>query len=347
MKVSITEPDNIKDFMESHISLDFNEEAIESLSDRLDVLSETIIKKAVWFCTDDNRDTLTGEDIMKAFRTIGGGLMGEIKYHNVKSAYLPSKQRDVVVYLPKSYDNNKTKNYPVIYMHDGQNLFDRATGFMGNEWYVNDKVEFLIKKELIEEVIIVGIYNGLDHRLDEYTWTEMKGEGGGKGKLYGEFLTKELKPYIDRVFRTKKDRNHTAVIGSSLGGLISYYMAINYPEYFSKIGMMSPSFWWNNGEPLRDARKLNPDFHFDFWLGAGTAESDSMVAQVNKMEKELSSRFGEKKVFKFIDPNAHHSEDAWSRRIHGPLIQFFGLEHISSRKAELIMKYINQNEWGN
>ena len=127
-----------------------------------------------------------------------GTAVGNISYHNLKTKFLRSGNRDVIVYLPPSYNSRTNQNYPVLYMHDGQNIFDKATGAFGKEWYIDEKVEYLIKKNVINEIIIVGIYNGLADRLDEYTWNPMQGEGGGKGKAYGEFLTKEVKPFIDK-----------------------------------------------------------------------------------------------------------------------------------------------------
>ncbi len=275
-----------------------------------------------------------------------GTTVGDIRYHNLKTTFLKSGNRDIAVYLPPSYKSNSTQKYPVLYMHDGQNMFDQSTGAFGKEWYVDEKVEYLIKKKIINEIIIVGVYNGLDQRLNEYTWNAMTGEGGGQGKSYGEFLTKEVKVFIDKTYRTKSDRANTAVAGSSLGGLISFYLADNYPNVFSKIGIMSPSLWWNDGEALKEASNLKNNF--DFWLDCGTQEGDTpstMINYVNNMYGILSSKYGKSHVLQYVQPNAQHNEEAWATRIHAPIIEFFGTEKDPVKKEAMIDRLMNLDEW--
>lgn len=273
--------------------------------------------------------------------------VGNIKYHSINTKFLSSPKRDIIVYLPPSYQISATRKYPVLYMQDGQNIFDKATGAFGKEWYIDEKVEYLISKKVIQEIIIVGVYNGLDKRIDEYTWDPMPGEGGGQGKAYAEFLTKEVKPFIDKTYRTKSDRENTAVAGSSLGGLISFELARNYPDVFSRIGIMSPSLWWNNGEVLKEVPGLKGKF--DFWLDCGSKEGDkpdTMVTYVNQMYRLLDDKFGSEHVFEFIQDNAQHNEEAWAERIHAPIIQFFGTEQNPAKKEALIKRLMILEEWG-
>jgi len=270
-------------------------------------------------------------------------ITGDIRTHLLKTKFLKSGKRELVVYLPPSYKKNSEKNFPVLYMHDGQNIFDKATGAFGKEWYVDEKTEYLIKKNVIEEVIIVGIYNGLQDRLDEYTWSPMNGYGGGEGRKYGEFLVNEVKPFIDNNYRTLKDRTNTAVAGSSLGGLISFYLASNYSPVFSKVAMLSPSIWWNNGAIISDTEKISGNF--TFWLDAGTKESETMVDYVNRFAKKLEHKIGNKNLFKFIHKDAEHNEEAWAVRIHAPLIQFFGKEKDPEKKRALIERLMVYEEW--
>ena len=272
-------------------------------------------------------------------------IVGNVKYHTLKTKFLHSGTRDVIVYLPPSYDKNTNLKYPVLYMHDGQNIFDKATGAFGKEWYVDEKLECLIQKKVIKEVIIVGPYNGLQDRILEYTWNPMPGEGGGEGKSYGDFLTQELKPFIDKTYRTKADRENTAVLGSSLGGLISLYIARNYSDVFSKIGMMSPSLWWNNGEAIKEVDSMTDKF--DFWIDGGTKESETMVSYVEQLHEKLRAKYGDDHIFEYIQPEANHSEEAWATRVHGPLIQFFGVEKDPNKKRELINKLMTYEEWAN
>ena len=149
----------------------------------------------------------------------------------------------VWVYVPPDYDSSK-ENYSVIYMHDAQNLFDVKTSFIG-EWEVDETLNKL-HKETRKSFIVVGIENGGEKRIEEYTPWKHEKYGGGKGEIYVNFLAKTLKPYIDKNYRTKPDSGNTAIIGSSLGGLISYYAGLEYPETFGKVGALSTSFWFSD-----------------------------------------------------------------------------------------------------
>jgi predicted alpha/beta superfamily hydrolase len=278
--------------------------------------------------------------------TTRGTTTGNIKYHTLKTKLLKSNSRELVVYLPPSYTSSSTKKYPVFYMHDGQNIFDKATGAFGKEWYVDEKVEYLIQKNVIEEIIIVGVYNGLDQRINEYTYTPNSEHGGGNGKNYLDFLVKEVKPFIDKTYRTKSDRDNTAIGGSSLGGLISTYAAINYPNTFAKIASMSPSYWWNDGEAIRDSQNLKNNL--TFWFDAGSREGSDpsvMVNFVNKMSSLAESKVGKENVLTYIDDDAGHNEEAWAERIHGPIIHFFGKEKNFNKKADLINRLMTLEEW--
>lgn len=155
--------------------------------------------------------------------------------------YMPQldRYRRIWIYLPPDYFTS-TNYYPVIYMNDGQNVFDYATSFAG-EWDADGTVENLINNGHIP-AIIVAIANGEGDRIDEYSpWTHPT-YGGGDGDLYAKFITEDLKPYIDMNYRTLPDRENTVIGGSSLGGLISYYMVLEYDETFGKAIVFSPSF---------------------------------------------------------------------------------------------------------
>ena len=147
------------------------------------------------------------------------------------------------LYLPLNYAYS-SKKFPVIYMHDGQNLFDDATSYIG-EWNIDETLNELFKKNG-KGFIIVGIENSGAKRIDEYTPFKNEKYGGGKGTLYIDFLINEVKPYIDANYRTKTNAKNTSIIGSSLGGLISFYGGLKYPKVFGKIGALSPSFWFSD-----------------------------------------------------------------------------------------------------
>jgi len=277
--------------------------------------------------------------------TSKGTTTGDIRYHTIKTDRLKSQKRDIVVYLPPSYNLNSQKRYPVLYMHDGQNIFDKYTSAFGKEWFVDEKVDFLIKKNVIEEIIVVGIYNGLSERINEYTWNKDPQYGGGEGKNYAEFIVNNLKPFIDKNYRTKADRENTALLGSSLGGLISFYLINNYKNYFGKAGFMSPSFWWNNKESTRE--KINFT-NSTIWLDCGTREGtnyQSLIDNVNTVYNNIL-KVESNDVLKYIHEGAEHNEEAWATRVHGPLIHFFGKEKDKAKKFDLIKRLMILEEWG-
>ncbi len=153
-----------------------------------------------------------------------------------------NRERRIWMYLPPDYEVSN-EAYPVVYMHDAQNLFDETTSYSG-EWSVDETLDRLFKDKNLK-LIVVGIDNGGEKRLDEYSPWKNEKYGGGEGDAYLDFVVNTLKPYIDNNFNTLKDKTNTAIIGSSMGGLISHYAALKYPEVFGKIGVYSPAFWFS------------------------------------------------------------------------------------------------------
>jgi alpha-glucosidase len=184
--------------------------------------------------------------------------------------------KTIWVYLPKSYETSK-KEYPVIYMHDAQNLFDLETSYVG-EWEVDEYLDTLTDNESI----IVGIEHGNEKRIDELTPYRHKKHGGGKGDAYLMFIKNTLKPHIDVTYRTISDAKNTTIFGSSLGGLISFYAVIKYPETFGKAGVFSPAFWINPEIfELVESTKI-PETSKFFFL-AGTDEGETMIPKLEEM----------------------------------------------------------------
>lgn len=261
-------------------------------------------------------------------------LTGHIEYHyDFYSKELKNK-RTIVVYLPPEYKKDTGKKYPVLYMHDGQNIFDAATSFLGIEWNADKTAEKLIKLNKIKAIIIVGIYNNAD-RVYEYTHAADAGEcaGGGGGK-YIDFVAKEIKPFIDKKYRTLGGRENTAILGSSLGGLISLYAIFRYPEIFGMAGVVSPALFWADKsifEIVGESEGINGKI----WLDMGTEEggkgagrldsfSDSVLL-VREMKKLLIEKgFAEgKNLCYFEDAGAKHDESAWSKRFDKMLLFFY------------------------
>lgn len=184
-------------------------------------------------------------------------------------------KKKIWVYLPKSYTNKTYKKYPVIYMHDAQNLFDKKTAF-ADEWNVDETLD-----SLNADVIVIGIEHGNEKRVDELTPYSNLKYGGGKGDNYLNFIVQTLKPAIDKMYRTKSDKKNTAIFGSSLGGLLSYYSILKYPNVFGKAAVFSPSFWFNKS--IFDLTKSTKKLKAKIYFLCGDNEDPTMVTDLNEM----------------------------------------------------------------
>ncbi len=255
---------------------------------------------------------------------------GRIRLHRrFPSRYL-STPRDVVVYLPPGYDPHG-RRHPVFYLQDGQNLFDPATAFAGQDWQADLTADRLIRSASIEPVILVGVYNTGVRRVSEYTPTrDPRSRKGGKADRYAELLARELKPFIDGEYRTLKAASHTGVGGSSLGGLVSLMAALCYPKVFGRVAMMSPSVWWDRRAILDKVRSFSSSVRPHVWLDAGTAEGNSpqqVVEDVQLLREtmiESGWREGDNLVYS-VDEGAGHNELAWGYRFEKVLEYLFPL----------------------
>jgi len=217
------------------------------------------------------------------------------------------RQRRVWIYLPGGYASSN-KKYPVIYMHDGQNLFDAYTSGYG-EWGIDEIMDQMPDKE---ESIIVGIDHGGEYRITEYDPYDSK-YGKGRGDDYTEFLVKTLKPYIDSHYRTETDAKHTTIAGSSMGGLISMYAALKYPHVFGNAGLFSPAFWIAAPDIYKYAAQQKLPVYSRFYFVCGDAESDSMVTDTKKMADIIrAGGKAENKSRVIIIKGASHNEKQWN-----------------------------------
>ncbi len=234
-------------------------------------------------------------------------------------------ERDLLVYLPSSYERGN-RRYPVLYMHDGQNLFDAATSYAG-EWQVDETMEDLGKDGL--EAIVVGVPNTGQSRLDEYSPFRHPGLGGGKGDQYLDFLVQEIKPLIDAEYRTRPGREHTGIMGSSMGGLNALYAFFYEPKVFGFAGVMSPALWFGKGAIYSYIEKA--DFTPGrLYLDAGTREhggdskfwitmliqSRRYYASVRRMQRLLVKKgYRPRRDLLYVEEKwARHEEKAWARR---------------------------------
>ncbi len=189
--------------------------------------------------------------------------------------------KKIWIYLPKNYTTSK-KRYPVIYMHDAQNLFDAKTSFVG-EWNIDEKLD-----SLNAQVIVIGIEHGNEKRIDELTPYKNAKYGGGNADNYLDFIVKTLKPEIDKKYRTKTNTKNTGIIGSSLGGLVSYYAILKYPMVFGRAGVFSPSFWIN--PEIYTLMENTPKLKAKIYFLCGDNEGEGMVSDLNKMDLLIADK---------------------------------------------------------
>jgi predicted alpha/beta superfamily hydrolase len=244
------------------------------------------------------------------------------KHEGFRSRFLRN-QRDLIVYLPPGYDAQAGRRFPVLYLHDGQNLFDGATSFIpGMDWHVGQTADQAICAGLVEPLVIVGMYN-TKARIREYTPTHVPKLGGGRADRYAKFLIEEVKPFIEREYLTVGGPENTGIGGSSLGGLVSLYLGLKLPQIFGKIAALSPSVWWNQRIMVRFAAEFHVDPRPRIWLDIGTNEGPRIVPDVEQFRDVLLNKGWqlERDLHYERIEGAEHNEAAWARRV-GPFLQF-------------------------
>jgi predicted alpha/beta superfamily hydrolase len=263
------------------------------------------------------------------FRMAKHTLTGNIKRHRAFPSGILGNRRDVLVYLPPGYSRFSQKRYPVLYVHDGQNVFDAATAFAGVEWGMDETAERLILAGAIEPLIIVAVANTGQDRIHEYAPTravidrkaKRKTRSRGLARLYAQFLIEELKPEIDKKYRTKREAEFTGLGGSSLGGLVTLAIGILYPHAFTRLMVMSPSVWWDDFAIYRLVDSIQVKPPLKIWLDTGTAEPGWELAR--HLRDCLIDRGWRPDVdLRYLEAeNANHSEAAWATRVE-PALRF-------------------------
>lgn len=254
-------------------------------------------------------------------------LTGNIQSHPDFESKILGNRRDVLVYLPPGYRRSRTRRFPVLYLNDGQNVFDDATAFGGVEWGVDETAQRLVTQQLIEPVIIVAVANLGEARLHEYAPSRGKLDGEkrkrSKGLLrqYGRFLINELKPFIDARYRTLTEAETTGLGGSSLGGLATLSLGLWFPNVFRRLAVMSPSVWWDDCVIYRMVEELDEEARppLKIWLDTGTNEPgwerarvlrDGLIEKGWRLHDDLHY---------FEAQGADHSEGAWGHRMDAVL----------------------------
>jgi len=276
--------------------------------------------------------TVSGADTIRvrvgAWRDQTGGprvpprhtLTGDIREHpDFASAFV--KARTIRVWLPPGYAADTTRRYPVLYFHDGNNVFDAATSFIGVEWGVDEAADRLVRSGRVPPFIVVAVDNTPD-RMSEYTPVADPRHGGGGAAAYARFLLEELKPWIDRNYRTRTDAAATGAVGSSLGGIVSLWLGLEFPGTFGLIGVVSPAAWWADGDLARRVTAA-PDAGLRIWLDVGTREGAEAAGQERWVRdaRALNAALLARGYREGIDlhyeevEGAGHSETAWAARV--------------------------------
>jgi predicted alpha/beta superfamily hydrolase len=232
-----------------------------------------------------------------------------------ESANLP--RRGILVYLPPDYDAGG-EPYRVLYMHDGQNLFDPATAFIpGEHWHVAESADALIRAGRIEPLVIIGIENAGGERIHEYTPTHDPDlRAGGRATDYTQMLIEEVMPLIASRYRVSLEREHVAVAGSSLGALVSLHAGLARPDVFGGVGAMSPSVWWHQRAILREVDRFRDERRPRIWLDIGSREGKETVADVRLLRDRLRDlRWSDSDLRYHEDRRGEHNERSWARRM--------------------------------
>jgi predicted alpha/beta superfamily hydrolase len=239
------------------------------------------------------------------------------------SRFLPD-DRDITVYVPPQYEGQPDRHFPVLYLHDGQNLFDPSTSFVpGRTWRVAETADEAIAAGEVEPLIIVGIANTGDHRLAEYTPVPDWKMGGGDADKYGRLIIEELMPFINANYRTLHSREHTGMGGSSLGALVTLYLGLKHSDLFSRLAVLSPSVWWNHKSIIGYVDEARLDRPPRIWLDVGKAEGRRTLADADQLEQRLRANGWRPEVDLHYErvTGGTHDEASWAERV-GPMLRF-------------------------
>lgn len=251
---------------------------------------------------------------------------GDLRLHSAFRSSVLGNAHDIVVWLPPDYAKAPNRRYPVMYMGDGQNLFNLETSFLPDqEWRVDEIATSLIDARLVEPMIVVGVYNAGMDRANEYLPTRVN-NNGGRADLFGRFLVEEVKPMIDQTYRTKRGRGDTGLGGSSLGGIMTLSVGMKYPNVFGKLAVISPSVWWDDRRILKMVDAMPAKTRQKIWVDIGSEEGGNAASDAAMLRDRLIAKgWREGKDLAFVlDHGAKHNEIAWAGRMDAILMWLFG-----------------------
>lgn len=243
-----------------------------------------------------------------------------IRHDEFHSAALAC-QRPLLVYLPPGYRRDTRRLYPVLYLHDGQNIFDGATSYVpGQYWRVRETADALIAQRRIEPLIIVAVYHGGDRRIFEYTPTKTRKLDGGGIELHASMMIDELIPFVRARYRVQPQARYTGLGGSSLGGLAALWLGLKHPGIFGRLAVLSPSVWWDHRVVLKTVQSIDHPHRQRIWLDVGTCEGHApftSTRDVRLLKSTLVARgWREGRNLKYLeDEGGDHSERAWASRV--------------------------------
>jgi len=250
---------------------------------------------------------------------------GDLRMHSAFRSVILGNIRDIVVWLPPDYATSPSRRYPVLYMGDGQNLFNLETSFLPDqEWRVDEIATALIEAKLVEPLIVVGVYNAGVDRANEYLPTRVQ-NNGGRVDRFGRFLVEEVKPMIDRTYRTKTGPGDTGLAGSSFGGIMTLSVGLQHPNVFGKLAAISPSVWWDDRHVLKMVGTLPRKTRQKVWIDIGTEEGDVNVRNTALLrDRFVAKGWRDGKDLAFVtDRGAKHNENAWAGRMDAILMWLF------------------------
>lgn len=277
----------------------------------------------------ENKGSRLGTHIqaqVQNFQPAGGYEHPRVRKHERFRSRVLRAERDVTVYVPPGYEEDARREYPLLILQDGQNLFDPNTAFIrGRTWRVAETADAAIEAGEVEPLVIAGVAHGGERRLAEYTPSRDWKLGGGDASKYGEMLMRELLPFLRAHYRLRSGREDVGIGGSSLGGLVSLWLGLEHPETFGKMAVLSPSVWWNHKYIVSYVNERAPELRERprIWLDVGDAEGRRTLGDAELLDARLKANGWREGVDLHFERVAggKHDEASWAERVR-PMLRF-------------------------